>query len=154
MGQVMHEQANLVLRLYELRREPRLREARSWFIANFDAKSPEEIMQKYPSGSEANASMRMVVSYWEMAAGMANRGLMDDDLFFESAGEGFLVWDRLREVIPAMRAAFQNPHLWSQLEAFGKRMEAWQEKRAPGHVAAMRQMMSRTRPAAAKAAGE
>lgn len=155
MGQVTHEQANLMLRLYELRREPRLREARSWFTANFDAQTLEEIMQKYPPGTEANTSMRMTIGYWEMAAGLSNRGLMDDDLFFESASEGFQVWDRIRAVVPGMRAAFQNPRLWDQLEAFGKRMEAWHEKRAPGHVAAMRQMMSRMRPgAAAKAAGE
>ena len=154
MGQATHEQAHLLLRLYELRREPRLREARAWFLANFDAKSPEEVAQKYPPGSESNTSMRMVITYWDMAAGLANRGLIDDELFFENSGEGFLVWDRVRPLLPGVRAAYQNPHAWGQLEAFGQRMEAWQEKRAPGHVAAVRQMMSRTRPSAAKAASE
>ena len=48
----------------------------------------------------------------------------------------------IRALLPGVRAAYQNPHAWAQLEAFGKRMEAWQEKRAPGHVAAMRQMMA------------
>jgi hypothetical protein len=155
MGVVTYDQANLLLRLYELRREPRLREARAWFFANFDAQSPEEVGQKYPPGSESNASMRMVLTYWDMAAGMVNRGLIDDDLFFENSGEGFWVWDRVRGLLPAMRAAFQNPQMWNQLDAFGKRMEAWQEKRAPGHVAAMRQMReARVRPNASKAAGE
>ena len=155
MGQVTHEQAELVLRLYELRREPRLREARSWFVANFDAKTPEEMMKKCPPGSEANTSMRMTFSYWEMAAGFANRGLIDDELFFENAGEGFLVYDRIRELLPAMRAMFKNPHVWGQLENFGKRMEAWSERRAPGNVAHMRQMIAQMmRPAAAKSAGD
>ena len=155
MGQVTHEQAELVLRLYELRREPRLREARSWFVANFDAKTPEEMMQKCPPGSEANTSMRMTIGYWEMAAGFANRGLIDDELFFENAGEGFLVYDRIRELLPAMRAMFKNPHVWGQLENFGKRMEAWSERRAPGNVAHMRQMIAQMmRPAAAKSAGD
>jgi len=155
MGVVTYDQANLLLRLYELRREPRMREARAWFLANFDAQSPEEAAQKYPPGSESNTSMRMVLTYWDMAAGMANRGLIDDDLFFENSGEGFWVWDRVRGLLPAMRAAYQNPQMWSQLDAFGKRMEAWQEKRAPGHVAAMRQMReARVRPSASKAAGE
>ena len=154
MGQVTYEQADLVLRLYELRREPRLREARSWFVANFDAKTPEEIMQKCPPGSDAHTSMRMAIGYWEMAAGFANRGLMDDDLFFENAGEGFLVYDRIRDLLPAMRVMFKNPHTWAQLEAFGKRMEAWIERRAPGHVAHMRQMMAQMRSAAAKSAGD
>ena len=85
MGQVTYEQANLLLRLYELRREPRLREARAWFIAHFDAKTPEELAKKYPSGDDANASFRMVITYWDMVAGLVNRGLIDEDLFFESA---------------------------------------------------------------------
>jgi hypothetical protein len=151
MGVVTYEQANLLLRLYEMRREARLREARAWFVAKFSAQSPEEIGQKYPQGSEENASMRMVLSYWEMAAGMANRGLIDDDLFFENSGEGFLVYDSVREMLPAMRAAYNNPHAWSHLESFGKRMEAWQEKRAPGSVGAMR---ARRKAALAKAAGD
>jgi hypothetical protein len=154
MGQVTHDQANLLLRLYELRREPRLRQARAWFVANFEAKSPEEIMQKCPPGSEASTNMRMTIGYWEMAAGLANRGLIDDDLFFENAGEGFFVYDRIRELLPAMRAAYKNPHAWAQLEAFGKRMEAWVERRAPGHVAHMRQMIASMRPAAAKSAND
>jgi len=154
MGVVTYEQANLLLRLYETRRESRLREARAWFVSNFRAQSVEEIGQKYPQGSEENASMRMVLSYWEMAAGMANRGLIDDDLFFENSGEGFLVYESIRDLLPALRAAYQNPHAWSHLEAFGKRMEAWQEKRAPGSVAAMRARRKAAASAAAKAAGE
>ena len=154
MGQVTHEQAELVLRLYELRREPRLRQARSWFVANFNVKTPEEIMQKCPPGSEANTNMRMTIGYWEMAAGFANRGLIDDELFFENAGEGFLVYDRIRDLLPALRAMFKNPHTWAQLESFGKRMEIWIERRAPGHVAHMRQMMAQMNQAAAKSAGD
>jgi hypothetical protein len=154
MGDVTHKQANLLLRLYELRREDRLRQARAWFVANFDAKTPEEVTQKYPSGSEGNTNMRMAIGYWEMAAGLSNRGLMDDDLFFENAGEGFLVYDRIRDLLPAMRAAYKNPHAFAQLEAFGKRMEAWQERRAPGHVAHMRQMMAQMRAASAKSGAD
>ena len=142
MGQVTHEQANLLLKLYDLRREARLREARAWFTSNFDAKTPEEVSKKYPMGSEANARFRMVVSYWDMAAGLVNRGLIDDDLFFENAGEAWFVWERLRELVPAMRAASKNPHAWGQLEALVKRFEQWQERRAQGNLAAMRQRMN------------
>lgn len=150
MGQVTHDQANLLLRLYELRREPRLREARSWFFANFDAKTIEEMNQKCPPGSEANASMRMVTSYWSMVAGLANRGLLDDDLFFENGGEGWFVWAKIRDIVPAMREMFKNPHAYGQLEVMAKRFEEWQERNAPGHIAAMTQMMSRPRSTTAK----
>jgi hypothetical protein len=149
LGQATHEQANLLLKLYELRREPRLREARAWFTANFDAKTLEDVNKKCPPGSEGNVNMRMVVSYWEMAAGLVNRGLIDDELFFENAGEAWFVWERLRELAPAMRAAFKNPHAWEQLEALAKRLEEWQERRAPGHTAALRQRLNPERTATA-----
>ena len=48
MAQVSYEEVNLMLRLYDLRREPRLREARAWFVENFHAGTPEELMVKYP----------------------------------------------------------------------------------------------------------
>jgi len=146
MGQATHDQANLLLKLYDLRREPRLREARTWFAQSFDARTPEEMNSRYPMGSDANASFRMVVSYWDMAAGLVNRGLIDDELFFENGGEAWFVWERLRALAPAMRAASKNPHAWSQLEALAKRMEEWQERRAPGHYAAIRQRMNPERP--------
>ncbi len=116
MGQVTHEQANLLLRLYELRREPRLREARSWFLANFHTRNMEERAKICPPGSDGDTNLRMVVSYWDMAAGLVNRGLIDDELFFETSGEAWFVWDRLREITPTIRAAFKNPHYCSHLE--------------------------------------
>ena len=64
MSQVTYEEVNLMLRLYDLRREPRLREARAWFVENFRAATPEELMQKYPQGSQENTYIRMVISYW------------------------------------------------------------------------------------------
>lgn len=154
MGTVTHEQANLLLKLYELRREPRLRQARTWYVEQFSASSVEELMKKYPHGSEENASIRMVSSYWDMVASLVNRGLIDDDLFFENTGEIWVVWERLRPFVPAWRAALKNPHIFAHLEELYKRMEAWQEKRAPGSAAAMRQIMEQMAQAKAKAAGE
>jgi len=149
MGEVTHDQANLLLKLYDLRREPRLREARAWFGQHFDAKTPEEMNKKFPLGSEGNAYFRMVLSYWDMAAGLVNRRLIDDELFFENSGEAWFVWERLRPLAPGMRAASKNPHAWSQLESLAKRMEEWQERRAPGHMAAMRQRINPDRTASA-----
>lgn len=154
MGQVTHEHVNLMLRLYELRREPRLRQARSWFVDQFNANSPEEMMKKYPPGSEENLNIRMTVSYWDMVASVLNRGLIDNEFFFETTGEVWVVWERIRPIVPAWRAAMKNPHVLAPLEELYKRLEVWQEKRAPGSIAAMRQMMEQMRQASAKAAGE
>ena len=152
MGQVTFDQVNLMLRLYELRREPRLRDARSWFVQHFHAASPEEIAQKYPPGSEENTHVRMTISYWDMVASIVNRGLIDDELFFENNGEAWVVWDRIRNIVPLWRAAYQNPTLFSNLEETCRRLEAWRERKAPGSTAAVRKMMEQMRPSA-KSAG-
>ncbi len=152
MGEVTHEQANLLLRLYELRREPRLRQARSWFFAQFEASTMEEAMSKYPMGSEDNASMRMVISYWDMAVGFANRGLIDDELFFENSMEAWIVWEKVKSLVALQRAASRNPTYMMHLEKFVARFEAWRERVAPGALEAFRQARASARRPAAKSA--
>ncbi len=148
MAEVTHEQVDLMLRLYEMRREPRLREARDWYMANFHPTSVEEMQQQFPPSSKENASMRMVISYWQMVASIVNRGLIDEEFFFENSGEQWMVWERLKPVAGAMRARYKNPHAYGALEEHVKRLEAWREKRAPGTTEAMRQMMARPAQAA------
>jgi hypothetical protein len=143
-----YEEVNLMLRLYELRREPRLRQARSWFMDKFHSSSMPEITEKFPQGSEENASIRMVLSYWEMVASIVNRGLINDELFFENNGEIWIVWDRIRNIVAAWREAFKNPKMFSNLEQACTRLEAWREGRAPGSTAAIRQILGQMRPKA------
>jgi hypothetical protein len=152
MGQVTHEQANLLLRLYELRRESRLRQARAWFYSQFEASTPQELTSKYPMGSEESASLRMVISYWDMAAGLANRGLVDDEMFFENSSEGWMVWEKVKAIVPAQREAMKNPTYLAQLESFAKRFEAWREQTAPGSLDAFRQARVSARRTAARSA--
>jgi hypothetical protein len=143
---ITYEEVNLMLRLYDMRREPRLRQARSWFIDHFNPGSPEEMIQKYPAGSEEYTNIRMVLSYWDMVASIVNRGLINDELFFENNGEIWVVWDRIRNIVPTWRIAFKNPTVFLHLEDTCKRLETWREKRAPGSNAAMRLMMQQARP--------
>jgi hypothetical protein len=142
MGEVTHEQVNLMLRLYDMRREPRLREAREWFLTHFNATTAEEMMKLCPPGSQENAFMRMVISYWEMVASIVNRGLIDEEFFFESSGEQWAVWERMKPIMPVWRAMFKNPHVFEQLEKHVNRLEAWREKNAPGSTEGMRQLMA------------
>jgi hypothetical protein len=141
MGEVTHEQVNLMLRLYEMRREPRLREARSWFVSNFHAQSMDEVMKNFPPNSEAGTNIRMMVSYWEMVASIVNRGLIDEEFFFENSGEQWVVWDRFRPIIAAWRESMKYPQMLSNLEEQCKRLDAWREKRAPGSTEALRQRL-------------
>jgi hypothetical protein len=142
MGEVTHEQVNLLLRLYDTRREPRLREAREWFGSNFFPKSPEDAMRLVPPGSRENAYMRMVLSYWEMVASIVNRGLIDEDFFFENTGEQWVAFEQVKPILPTWRAMFNSPHFLGNLEEQCKRLEAWREKRNPGSNEAIRKMMA------------
>jgi hypothetical protein len=146
MGEVTNEQVNLMLRLYEERREPRLREARDWFAANFHGIStPEDLMKVCPPGSQGNVYMRMVLSYWEMVASIVNRGLIDEEFFFENSGEQWGVWEQVKPVIGAWRAMFSSPMFLANLENQVQRLEVWREKRNPGSNEAIRKMMAQMR---------
>jgi hypothetical protein len=86
--------------------------------------------------------MRMVISYWDTVANIVNRGLIDEEFFFESTGEQWIVWERLKPVVAGWRSMFKNPQAFARLEEHVKRLEAWREKNSPGSTEAMRQMMA------------
>ena len=144
-----HEQAQLHLQVYDLRREDRLRQARDWFQQNFRAKTFDEAMRIAPQGTEHGAFVGMVIGYWEQTCALLNYGLLHEDLFFETSGEFFGVWELLKPALPEFRQRFADPALLSNLEKAASRFEAWSEKRAPGHIAAMRQMIQQATAASA-----
>ena len=143
--QPTHEQAQLQLQVYDLRREPRLRQARDWFQQNYNADTLEEAMRIAAPGTEHGTYLGMVIGYWEQACALLNYGLLHEDLFFETSGEFFGVWEQLRTVVPQFRETYKEPHMLSNLEKAAKRYEEWSEKRAPGHIAAMREWMQQER---------
>ena len=115
-NQATYDDANLLLKLYDLRREPRLREARKWFGGAPQFQSREEWLQCCPAGSEENASYRMVVTYWEMVASLVAGGVLNAELFFASNLEMLAVWEKIRILLPEVRAAQKNPMLYRHLE--------------------------------------
>jgi len=137
MQQATYEDATVILRLYDLRREDKLRKARDWFIREFKASSAKEIEERYPFGSEENAYMRMVVSYWEMAASILVQGIVHEELFFTSNGEMLGVWEKMKPVAQEMRKAFSNPLLYQSLEKGAEKLKAWLHQNAPGAYEAM-----------------
>jgi hypothetical protein len=134
-----HHDAELLLRLYDLRREEKLRRARQWFTHEFRAQSQEEFLKKFPLGSEENAFFRMVVTYWEMVGSIVNSGLIKQDFFFQNTGEFLGVWEKIKGMIPATRETFKNPHLWENLELMAKNYEQWMSTRAPEAIDAYRE---------------
>jgi hypothetical protein len=135
-----HEQVNLMLHLYELRREAKLREARDWMSMHFHPTTADEAMKLAPPGSKENGYMRMVLGYWEMVASIANRGLLDEELFFENAGEQWGLWEAVKPLAGEWRAMFGNPQFLGNLEEHCKRLDVWREKHNPGSVEALRKV--------------
>lgn len=147
-----YEQGRLQLQLFDLRREGRLRQARDWYFKNFHAESLDEAMKIAAPMTEGGTLFMMVLSYWEQACSYLNHGLLHEELFFESNGEFFGVWEQVKAVLPAARERFANKAFLANMEKAAERFEAWIEARSPGHVAAMRQWMKQARAQQATAA--
>ncbi|MGH9386105.1 MAG: DUF4760 domain-containing protein [Vicinamibacterales bacterium] len=114
-----YDDANLILKLYEMRRDERMRQARSWFSAKCKVKSYDELTKLAPSGSEENASFRMVVTYWDLVGSFITSGVLNKELFFQSGRELLLVFERMREPLPSIREAYHDPDYLKHLEAVG-----------------------------------
>lgn len=117
MATATYDDVNLILRLYDMRREKRMREARAWFTSKFKASSMEEFLKVCPIGSEENASYRMVVTYWEMVASFVTAGVLNQELFFQSGLELLVVWEKIRDFVPESRQMFKNAKVLKNLEA-------------------------------------
>ncbi len=147
-----HEQAQLHLQVYEQRRETRLREGRDWFFKNYVVETLDDAMRIAGPGTEGGTLSGMVLNYWEQACALLNYGLLHEDLFFETSGEFFGVWELVKPVVPQARERFAYKAYLTHMEKAAQRYETWVESRSPGHVKAMREFMKQMRPQVAKAA--
>ena len=127
-----YDDADVILRLYEMRREDRLREARRWFAASFKVKTADEFAALCPGGTEANASYRMVTSYWEMVASFVTSGVLSQELLFQNGRELLFTWERIRDVLPHLREMYKNPLELKNLETVAKAYIDWWNKQTPG----------------------
>jgi hypothetical protein len=127
-----YDDVNLLLRLYDMRREERMRKARQWFASSFFITSIEELQKTCPPGSDENASYRMVTSYWDMVASFITAGVLNADLFFESNRELLLVYSRMEKLLAALRDAQKDPLIMKNLETVAQQYKQWMEQRAPG----------------------
>src|SRR6202045_4336347 len=109
-------------------------------------------MRVAPMGSETGTFASMVISYWEQACALLNYDLLHEDLFFETSGEFFGVWELVKPTIAQGREKFANKQFLAHMEKAAQRYETWIERRSPGHLAAMRQFMKQMRPQGATAA--
>lgn len=106
--------AELIMQLYDLRRETKMREARNWFFT-FNPESADEIMQTMMD-PEVGGYLRMVTSYWDMAATFVNHGAIDADMFNQTAGEHVMVFAKIEPFLSELREKFEMPESFANLE--------------------------------------
>ena len=108
--------AMTILKLYELRRDERLRRARQWYFTEFNPTSGKEIVILDLSGERESANFRMVVSYWDMACSLVNNGAIDEKLFLDANTEHVVVYAKLQPHLFEMRELFGEPDYLENLE--------------------------------------
>jgi hypothetical protein len=108
-----YESADLLLRLYDMRREDTLRKARGWF-GTFNPQSVQDIADVIKG--EHSAWFRMVTSYWDMAASLVNHGAIDASMFGDSNGEHIFIFAKLQPFLAEYRSMMGSPTYLAQVE--------------------------------------
>lgn len=138
--------AELILKLYELRTAPAMRTARQWYVTEFEPAAAEDIRSLMLSGFDTCAKYRMVTTYWEMAATLVNSGGIDEQMFLQANTEHLIVFCKIEPFIEEVRELFGEPDYLLQLQQLimripdaatilaGRRrlLKRWQKKQAAG----------------------
>src|SRR6266576_1044288 len=101
--------AEVLLKLYELRTEPALRQARAWFAFEFHPTSAKDVLATWLAPGHESAPYRMVTSYWDMAASFVSQGAISAEMFNAANTEHFALWAKLRPYLTEVRAATRYP---------------------------------------------
>jgi hypothetical protein len=113
------DDAQVILKLYDLRREPEMRKARTWFTAEFWPESADDFLKvanAFPS--QENCWIRQVGSYWDMAASLVLQGALNEELFVQPgcSGEMFFIFAKVYPFLKELRQKMNNPDAWSNIE--------------------------------------
>jgi len=105
-----------ILKLYELRRDEKMRAARAWFFSEFAPTSAMDIIKLYRDGEQASANFRTVTSYWDMAASFVLNGAIDEKLFLDANSEHIFVYAKVQPFLAEIRGLFNEPEYLINLE--------------------------------------
>jgi len=141
-----YESANLLLKLYETRRDPTMRQARNWFVT-FNPNSADEISAVMRG--EHSAYFRMVTSFWDMAASFVNNGAIDEQMFNDANGEHVVVFAKVEPFLAGFRTQLGSPQYLAQLEQLVMRIPNAKER-----LATTRERFRQMAAARAAAAGQ
>jgi hypothetical protein len=111
--------ADLILKLYDLRREPVMREARNWFFS-FNPTTTAEYMEAMMGPQ--SGYVRMVISYWDMAASLVNNGAIDEQMFNDANGEHLFVFAKIEPILAELRQQWNQPEMLKHYETLVRRV--------------------------------
>ena len=142
--------AQLIVQLYELRREPEMRKARNWWAGEFFPESAEDYMKvAFAMGTPENAWLRQASSYWGMVASFVVTGVLNEELFLKPgvSGEMFLIYAKIHPFIKELREKLNDPNAWKEIEAAVTRTK-WGRDRLQFMIKRVELMKSRLKPTA------
>lgn len=122
-----HEDADLILKLYDLRRETTMREARNWFFT-FNPTNVGEYMEAMMGPN--SGYLRMVISYWDMACTLVNQGAIDETMFNETNGEHLFIFAKIEPILEDLRTQWNAPEMLKNYEALVRRIPDNEKKLA------------------------
>ena len=139
--------AELILKLYDLRREAEMRKARDWWVVKFWPQTADDFIKVANAlGTQENNWLRQVGGYWDMAAAMVLHGTIHPELFLEGgvSGEMFFLYAKMQPILKDVREKMQSPGLFSNVEKVIMQSEAGRErlKTVSARVAARRKAMA------------
>jgi len=111
--------AQLILQLYDLRREAEMRKARNWWAVDFFPENADDFLKvAWAMGSQDNNWLRQVSGYWALAASFVLQGVLNEDLFLQPgfSGEMFLIYAKLHPFIKELREKAGDPHIFLNVE--------------------------------------
>jgi hypothetical protein len=138
--------AELIVKLYDLRREAEIRKARNWWLGFWPGSADDILKIAAALGTQDNAWMRQVGGYWDMCASFVLRGALNRELFLEPgfSGEMFLFYAKVEPFIKEVREKMQNPGIMANVEKLimtseggAERLRQTQERIAPMRKAAL-----------------
>jgi len=111
--------AQLVMQLYDLRREAEIRKARNWWVAEFWPQNIDDFLKIATAmGSQENNWLRQVGGYWSMATSFVLQGALNEDLFLQPSvsGEMFFVFAKVQPFLKELREKMGDPQLFGNIE--------------------------------------
>jgi len=120
--------AMAILKLYELRRDERMREARQWYFTDFAPKSVMDIIQLYRDGERASAHFRTVTSYWDMASSLVLNGAIDEKTFLDANTEHIFIYAKIQPFLNELRELISMPDYLINLETLVLKIPNIEEK--------------------------